>query len=181
VVGVADRVKTLAAQGSDGSFSGVREDDILTATLETVEHRRRVRGVSSSLGWGKGFGEEFAGMYRKKRNKRSNTHDMMDITFKLVLHALRLSGIDIPKNALLPSQLPGPVSSVNTKIWYRRESGLWAQLGEKIRPGKEGFFKRIRQKSLRSAICFRSARGLFALISRDCVMTWPERNGRMDG
>jgi hypothetical protein len=24
VVGVADRVKTLAAQGSDGSFSGVR-------------------------------------------------------------------------------------------------------------------------------------------------------------
>jgi hypothetical protein len=30
VVGVADRVKTLAAQGSDGSFSGVREDDILT-------------------------------------------------------------------------------------------------------------------------------------------------------
>jgi hypothetical protein len=25
--------------------------------------------VSSSLGWGKGFGEEFAGMYRKKGNK----------------------------------------------------------------------------------------------------------------
>jgi hypothetical protein len=35
VVGVVDRVKTLAAQGSDGSFSGVREDDILTAALET--------------------------------------------------------------------------------------------------------------------------------------------------
>jgi hypothetical protein len=31
--GVAERVKTLAAQGSDGSFSGVREDDILTAHL----------------------------------------------------------------------------------------------------------------------------------------------------
>jgi hypothetical protein len=39
VVGVAERVKTLAAQGSDGSFSGVREDDILTAALETPEHR----------------------------------------------------------------------------------------------------------------------------------------------
>jgi hypothetical protein len=38
VVGVEDRVKTLAAQGSDGSFSGVREDDILTAALETPEH-----------------------------------------------------------------------------------------------------------------------------------------------
>jgi hypothetical protein len=48
-------VKTLEAQGSDGSFSGVREDDILTAALESPEHRGRVRGVSSSLGWDKGF------------------------------------------------------------------------------------------------------------------------------
>jgi hypothetical protein len=112
VVGVADRVKTLAAQGSDGSFSGVREDDILTATLETLEHRGQVQGVSSSLGWGKGFGEEFAGMYKKKRNKRSDAHDVMaDKTFKSVVHPLRLSGINIPKNALLPSQLPVPVNS----------------------------------------------------------------------
>jgi hypothetical protein len=50
VLGVADRVKTLAAQGSNGSFSGVREDDILTAALETLEHRGHVRGVSGSLG-----------------------------------------------------------------------------------------------------------------------------------
>jgi hypothetical protein len=42
VVGVADMVKTLTAQGSDGSFSRVREDDILTAALETPEHRGRV-------------------------------------------------------------------------------------------------------------------------------------------
>jgi hypothetical protein len=42
VVGVAERVKTLVAQGSDGSFSGVREDDILTAALETPEHQGRV-------------------------------------------------------------------------------------------------------------------------------------------
>jgi hypothetical protein len=39
VVGVAERVKTLVAQGSDGSFSGVRGDDILTAALQTLEHR----------------------------------------------------------------------------------------------------------------------------------------------
>jgi hypothetical protein len=38
VVWVADRVKTLAAKGGDGSFSGVREDDILTAALKTPEH-----------------------------------------------------------------------------------------------------------------------------------------------
>jgi hypothetical protein len=62
-----------------------------------------VRGVSSSLGWGIGFGEEFVGMYMKKRNKRSNAHDMMDITFKSIVQALRLSGIKIPKKVLLPS------------------------------------------------------------------------------
>jgi hypothetical protein len=51
-------------------------------------------------------------MYRKKRNKRSDAHDVMaDKTFKSIVHALRLSGINIPKNALLPFQLPAPVSS----------------------------------------------------------------------
>jgi hypothetical protein len=70
---------------------------------------------------------------------------------------------------------------VNTKIWYRKESNLWAQLDEKSVRRKEGFFKRIRQKSLRSAVRFSSAKGLFALILRDCVVTWPERKGRMDG
>jgi hypothetical protein len=58
---------------------------------------------------------------------------------------------------------------------------LWAQLDEKSVQKKEGFFKRIQQKSLRSAVCFRSAKGLFALILRDCVVMWPERKGRMDG
>jgi hypothetical protein len=66
--------------------------------------------VSSSLGWGKGFGEEFARMYRKKRNKRFDAHDMMDITFKSIVHALILSGIKIPKH-VLPSRLPAHVSS----------------------------------------------------------------------
>jgi hypothetical protein len=112
VVGVEDRVKTLAAQGTDGSFSRVREDDILTAALETPEHRGQVRSMSSSLGWGKGFGKEFAGMYMKKRNKRSDAYDVMaDKPFKSIVHALRLSDINIPKNAFLPSQLRAPVSS----------------------------------------------------------------------
>jgi hypothetical protein len=122
VVGVADRVKTLAAQGSDSSFCGVREDDIITAALETPEHQDRVRGVSSSLGWGKGFREEFAGMYRKKRrSKRSNAHNMMDITFKSVVHALRLLGIKILKNILLPSQIPPPVNSSEEEDVHDRE------------------------------------------------------------
>jgi hypothetical protein len=63
-----------------------------------------------------------------KRNKRSNAHDTIDITFKSVVHAPRLSGIDIPKNVLHPSQLPAPVSSseeedVNgsEEEWHDRE------------------------------------------------------------
>jgi hypothetical protein len=59
--------------------------------------------MSSPVGWGKGFGKEFAGIYRKKRSKRSNAHDIMDITFKSFVHALRLSGIKIPKNVFLPN------------------------------------------------------------------------------
>jgi hypothetical protein len=68
--------------------------------------------VSSSLCWGKGFGEEFARIYRNKRNKKSDAHDVtVDKTFKSIVHALRLSGINTPKNALLPSQIPAPISS----------------------------------------------------------------------
>jgi hypothetical protein len=62
-----------------------------------------------------GFGEKFAGIYRKKRNKRSDADDVMDKTFKTIIHDIRLSGINIPKNALLPSQLPAPVSSNEEK------------------------------------------------------------------
>jgi hypothetical protein len=51
-------------------------------------------------------------MHRKKRNKRFDVHDVMaDKAFKSIVHALKLSGINIPKTALLPSQLPAPVSS----------------------------------------------------------------------
>ena len=69
---VADKVERIAAQASDGSFTGVRENDVLIEALENPEHRGRVRGVSSSLGWGKVFGEECARMYRKKKKRRSN-------------------------------------------------------------------------------------------------------------
>jgi hypothetical protein len=39
----------------------------------------------------------------------------MDKTFKSIVHALRLSGINIPKNALLPSRLPAHVNSSEVK------------------------------------------------------------------
>jgi hypothetical protein len=34
---------------------------------------------------------------------------------------------------------PMSMTTVNTKIWHRKEFELWAQLGEKIRP-EEGRF-----------------------------------------
>ena len=69
---VADKVKRIVAQASDGSFNGVRVNDVLSEVLENLEHRGRVRGVSSSLSWGKGFGPECAEMYRKKKKRRSD-------------------------------------------------------------------------------------------------------------
>ena len=42
VADVADKVKRIAAQASDGSFTGVRENDVLTEALENPEHRGRV-------------------------------------------------------------------------------------------------------------------------------------------
>jgi hypothetical protein len=37
---------------------------------------------------------------------------------------------------------------VNTKIWYRKESDLWAQLGEKIRPEEGRFLQKHSAKWL---------------------------------
>jgi hypothetical protein len=45
---------------------------------------------------------------------------------------------------------------------FGKESDLWVQLGEKSVRRKEGFFRCIRQKNPRSAICFRSARKLLS-------------------
>ncbi|KAG2570403.1 hypothetical protein PVAP13_7KG050354 [Panicum virgatum] len=39
VADVADKVKRIAAQASDGSFTGVRENDLLTEALDNPEHR----------------------------------------------------------------------------------------------------------------------------------------------
>ncbi|KAG2550372.1 hypothetical protein PVAP13_9KG346964 [Panicum virgatum] len=94
VANVADKVKKIAAQASDGSFTGVRENDVLSEVLENPEHRGRVRGVSSSLGWGKGFGPECAGMYRKKRRRRSdaNKKEIVGEAITIVIELLKVAG-----------------------------------------------------------------------------------------
>jgi hypothetical protein len=52
------------------------------------------------------------------------------------------------------SQLKGHVLTPK----FGKESDLWVQLDEESVWRKEGFFRRIRRKNPRSAICFRSAR-----------------------
>jgi hypothetical protein len=37
---------------------------------------------------------------------------------------------------------------VNTKLWYRKESDLWASLGEKIRPEEGRFLQKDSAKEL---------------------------------
>jgi hypothetical protein len=46
---------------------------------------------------------------------------MGDKTFKSIVHALRLADINLPKNALLPSQLQAPVSSSKEEDGHDRE------------------------------------------------------------
>jgi hypothetical protein len=45
----------------------------------------------------------------------------------------------------------------------------------------EDFYRRFGRDACGRQFCFRSAKGLFALISPDRMVTWPERKGRMDG
>jgi hypothetical protein len=49
-------------------------------------------------------------------------------------------------SALIAKQPIDP--SVNTKIWHRKESNLWAQLGEKIRPEEGRFLQKDSAKGL---------------------------------
>jgi hypothetical protein len=51
----------------------------------------------------------------------------------------------------------------------------------KSRPAEEDFFKRFCRDACGRQFCFRSAKELFALISRDRMVTWSERKGQMDG
>jgi hypothetical protein len=54
--------------------------------------------------------------------------------------------------------------SVNTKKWYRRKADLWAELGDEYHSAGKNLLKGIGKGRLRSAVCHRSAKGLFALL-----------------
>ena len=61
----AKTIFALAVKQQEGTFKPQRERDILTLALGNPEHPGHVRGISSRLGWKEGFGEEWAGMYKK--------------------------------------------------------------------------------------------------------------------
>jgi hypothetical protein len=79
------------------------------------------------------------------------------------------------------ASLEAKLKVLTPKFGTERSLNCGPSLVKKSVRKKEGFSRKIRQRSPRSAVGFRSARKLFALILRDCVMTWPERKGRMDG
>jgi hypothetical protein len=50
-------MEELAKMQKKGLFVPDREKDMLTAAIGTPEHPGRVRGISSTLPWGKAFRE----------------------------------------------------------------------------------------------------------------------------
>ena len=59
--------------------------------------------MSSSVGWSKGFGEECAGMYRKRKKRRSDAdkEEIVGEAITRVIAMLRVAGVPIPDGLCL--------------------------------------------------------------------------------
>jgi hypothetical protein len=75
----------------------------------------------------------------------------------------------------------GVMVVLTSKIGTRE--GLICGPDSATNPAQRGkiFSRRFGRDACGRQFCFRSAKELFALISRDRKVTWPERKGRMDG
>ena len=95
--------------------------------------------MSSSVGWGKGFGEEFARMYRKKRNKRSDAdkEKIVGEAVSRVIHMLRQAGVAIPDGLGL-TQAPHLSSSSEREGAHEMEGEGGAHVSEKQARVNEG-------------------------------------------
>jgi hypothetical protein len=62
---------------------------------------------------------------------------------------------------------------------------VWAELGDRYHSAGKNLLRGIGKGCLRSAMRYRSAKGLFALSKgsfRECMVTWPDmRKERVDG
>uniref|UniRef100_K3YCE6 Ubiquitin-like protease family profile domain-containing protein n=1 Tax=Setaria italica TaxID=4555 RepID=K3YCE6_SETIT len=70
------RLEQLAKAQKKGLFKPDREKDQLTDAIGTMEHSRRVRGMSSTLPWGKAFPNDQA-RYRKRDCYKKNLEEKM--------------------------------------------------------------------------------------------------------
>ncbi|RLN29337.1 hypothetical protein C2845_PM05G22600 [Panicum miliaceum] len=87
---LADRVIELK-----NHESGVREHDILSTAIDTLEHRGRVRGVSSSKGWREAFGKENECLWKKKKRSSVDPDQLKQEIKDEIFGMLRAAGIDV--------------------------------------------------------------------------------------
>jgi hypothetical protein len=69
----------LAEMQKKGLFVPDREKDMLTAAIGTPEHPSRVRGISSTLPWGKAFHEHRSSYKKRDRYKKKLEDKMREI------------------------------------------------------------------------------------------------------
>jgi hypothetical protein len=73
---IYQKLEGLAEMQKNGLFMPDREKDMLTAAIVTPEHSGRVRGISSTLPWGKAF-LEHRSSYKKRDSYKKQVEDKM--------------------------------------------------------------------------------------------------------
>jgi hypothetical protein len=73
---IYQKLEGLAEMQKKGLFVPDKEKDMLTAVIETPEHPGRVRGISSTLPWGKAF-REHRSSYKKRDHYKKKLEDKM--------------------------------------------------------------------------------------------------------
>ena len=76
---IYERLEELAEMQKKGLFRPDREKDMLTAAIGTPEHSGHVRGMSSTLPWGKAFREHRASYKKRDRYKKDLEDKMREI------------------------------------------------------------------------------------------------------
>nr|TKV91602.1 hypothetical protein SEVIR_9G107400v2 [Setaria viridis] len=79
---------TLAKVQKKNLWRLYRKKDQLTAAIGTVEHSRRVRGISSTLPWGKEFSNDQANYRKRNRYKKNFEEKMREIAKQKFLEFL---------------------------------------------------------------------------------------------
>jgi hypothetical protein len=76
---IYQKLEGLAEMQKNGLFMPDREKDMLTASIGTLEHSGRVRGISSTLPWGKAFREQRSSYKKRDRYKKQLEDKMREI------------------------------------------------------------------------------------------------------